>query len=200
MNKYLRDRIMRGRDSNYDYRSMDRRRGGGDRMRSDYDESYDREYSGRDYARGERRSRGRSGGMDRSYDDYDSDERFEYNSDYHDMPLEISEKHMKKWEKELKNSDGSHGAKFSKEQIVPIAQQFGINFTKDKFTEEEFTLAVNMMYSDYCKALQDSSVSGYTRPEIYVNMAKAFLCDEDFDGKPYEKLALYYHCIVEYDE
>ena len=31
-------------------------------------------------------------------------------------------------------------------------------------------------------------------------MAKAFLCDKDFEGKPYEKLALYYYEIVEYDD
>ena len=34
------------------------------------------------------------------------------------------------------------------------------------------------------------------RLEVYIDLAHAFLKDEDFDGSPDEKLALYYHCIV----
>ena len=209
MNKYLRDRLMGRSNMDYAPRGSGRRGRRGDRN-SDYEED-DRAYSGRDYARGGSGRGGRSGGSrggrsggydraDMGYDDYDEYRDFEYNYDMHDAPMELSEKHIKKWEKEVKNSDGSHGAKFSKEQIIPIAQQYGIQFDKDKFTEEEFTMAVNMMYSDYCKAFQDSSVSGYSRPELYINMAKAFLIDKDFEGKPYEKLALYYFCISEYDD
>ena len=41
---------------------------------------------------------------------------------------------------------------------------------------------------------------GITLPEAYINMAKAFLHDKDFDGTPSEKLAMYFYGVVEYGE
>ena len=211
MNRYLRDRLM-GRDSRRGVPGSGRR----DRM-TDYDDddymdesSYGRSdsaYSGRRGSQGRGASqRGRQpymgrdsrGRRDMMYDEYDDYQDFEYNYDMHDKPMELSEEDIHKWESKVKNADGSKGAKFHKDQIIPLARQMGINF--DKFTEDEFVMAVNMMYSDYCRALQESSVSNYSRPEPYVHMAKAFLCDKDFDGEPYEKLALYYYEIVKYEE
>lgn len=145
-----------------------------------------------------RDSRGGYGRRDMNYDDYDSHEDMEYNYDMRKKPLELSKKDLKKWEKELENSDGSHGGHFHKDQIIPLAKQFGVKF--DDFTEEEFVMAVNMMYADYSLALQEASVQQYNKPELYIHLAKAFLCDEDFDGEPYEKLALYYYAIVDYEE
>jgi len=113
---------------------------------------------------------------------------FEYNQ-YDGMGMELTRKEMKKWEKAMENSDGSRGFKFKEEQILPITQQHGIKFGKD-FSEEEFVLAVNMLYSDYCKVLGGDL-------QLYIKMAKAFLCDDDFDGTGSEKLALYYRYIVD---
>lgn len=64
----------------------------------------------------------------------------------------------------------------------------------DEFGRHTFCLAMNMMYSDYCKVAQKF---GADRPEFYAEMAKAFLKDKDFDGNGEEKLWLYYKCIVE---
>lgn len=209
MNRYMKDRLMgmdsrRGvpgsgrRDRNYGYDEYDN---------NEYTHgNRDREYEGREMSeRGKvpQRDRGYdrpgrdSRRRDMMYDDYENYRDFEY-MDYHKGDLELSEKDIRKWEKTVKNSDGTTGAKFYKDQIIPLAKQMGITF--DKFTEDEFMMAVNMMYSDYCRALQDSSVPNYMRPEPYVHMAKAFLCDKDFNGKPYEKLAIYYYEIVDYDE
>lgn len=210
MNRYIRDRIM-GRDER---RGVP---GSGRRDRMDYDDDdYMDEYS---YGRSDSAYSGRRGSQSRgtsqrgrksysgrdsrgrrnmSYDDYDDYRDFEYNYDMHDQPMELSDEDIRKWGSKVKNADGSRGAKFHKDQIIPLASQMGIEF--DKFTEEEFVMAVNMMYSDYCMALKESSFPNYSRPEPYVNMAKAFLCDKDFDGKPYEKLALYYYEIVKYEE
>lgn len=208
MNEYIRDRLMgrmdersrsrydsrqmRGRDRNYDYdeRSDDYRR--------DRNYDYEERRDGRRGVAGSSRGNYRGGRQDRAYDDYDDYDQFEYNYDMHEKSLELDKKKIKEWEKDLKNEDGSTGPKFSKEQIMPVAQQVGIKF--DKFNEDEFVLAVNMMYSDYCKALKDSAYPHYERPEVYVNLAKAWLCDKDFEGEPYEKLALYYYSIVEFDE
>ena len=41
---------------------------------------------------------------------------------------------------------------------------------------------------------------GVDIPEYYADLAKAFLRDKDFDGKPEEKLYLYYKTIVEQDD
>lgn len=209
MNRYMRDRIM-GRDGRRGVPGSGRR----DRGRYD-DEVYMDEYprrrrdsmyeereeprGGKGYERGGQSYRpDRNYQRDMRYDDYDDYHDFEYNYDMHDQPLELKPEDIRKWEKDVKNADGSRGAKFSRDQVIPIARQLGIQF--DKFTEDEFLMAVNMMYSDYCTALQDASFPNYMRPEPYIHMAKAFLCDKDFDGKPYEKLAIYYYEISEYEE
>lgn len=68
-----------------------------------------------------------------------------------------------------------------------------------KMTKEKYKhyLAMNMVYSDYCKVAKKYGVD---TPEFYADMAKAFLRDKDFDGKPEEKLYLYYKSIVEKDD
>lgn len=208
MNRYMRERLMnrdgrRGvpgsgrRDRGYDDEVyMDkypRRRG--DSM---YEEPKEQR-GGRGYERGKQPYRSdRNYQRDMRYEDYDDYRDFEYNYDMKEHPLELREDEIKKWESKVKNSDGTRGAKFHKDQIVPFAHQLGIEF--EDFTEDEFVMTVNMMYSDYCSALQASSFPNYNRPEPYIHMAKAFLCDKDFEGKPYEKLALYYYEIVEYDD
>lgn len=215
MNRYLMDRIMGNRSIPRDGRQGVRgsgRYGMGERDRVPYMGGYDeRSYGRGDYAHMERedsRSRGgyerggqsgdyRRGGRDMSYDDYGDYREFEYNSE---MPMELNKQDLRRWEGELKNADGSHGPKFSKEQIISIAHQHGVEFKESKFTEDEFVMAVNMLYSDFCGAVQKAGIPGYDRPELYVHMAKAWLCDDDFEGKPYEKLALYYHVIVEHDD
>lgn len=219
MNRYLMER-MRGsddRDGRQGVKGTGRYGIGGSRY---YGRRGDRAEDGYDYARGEdyqdsANSRMRSGTRrsgqpydrpgntarqsrydrrDMGYDDYSHHSEFEYNED---APMELTGKEIRKWEHRLENADGSHGAKFTKDQIVPMAKQYGIKF--DKITEDEFTMTVNMMYADYCMALQEASMPNYSRPEPYIHLAKAFLFDEDFEGEPYEKLALYYCAIVEYD-
>lgn len=213
MNRYLRDRLMRSHDERGDEEYMDGRQGvkgtgrygiGGSRYYGDrergerdrrYDERSDRNYDSR--GRDERRD-SYDNRRDRAYDDYDNASDFEYN-DMHSK-LELDKKILKNWAEDLKNADGTKGPKFDKDKIIPMAKQFGIEFDKKKFTEDEFVMTVNAMYSDYCEALQQSGHPHYSKAEPYIHLAKAFLCDEDFEGKPYEKLALYYYDIVEYDD
>lgn len=159
-------------DMNYDNRNDYARN------RRDYgseygDRAYDRGYSQPDYRY-----------------DYMEDERDrQYDYDYADGDShKLTKKDIKKWEKDIENADGTMGKKYSKEQIMPIAQQLGIKF--NDFTEDELVMTANMLYSDYCKVLGSDMM-------IYVKLAKAFLEDDDFDGKGSEKLMLYYKCIVE---
>lgn len=176
MNPYMRRRVL-----GLDRRSMsrrDRRRGYSDRQDwDDYDEAP--------------RRRGR----DMMYDDYPYEEtEYDYASHGSDR---LTRRDIQEWMHELDNADGSHGAKFQKDQIMDVLRQRGMSI--DGVSEDEFVLTVNMMYSDYCCALRDSSVPNVDRPEPYINMAKAFLHDKDFDGTPSEKLAMYFYGVVEYD-
>lgn len=204
---------MRMRDSMHDSRRMPPRNSRGEFMRRDrgyddrdeygMDERRDRGYEDdryrderrdRNYGRDERRDReyrderrdrnyGRDERRDRGYDDYDS----EYDMEYNDMRM-LDHHTIEKWMENLENADGSRGGKFSKEQIRRVTEQHGVKF--QKYTGDEFRAAVNMMYPDYCKVL-GSDVG------IYVKMAREFMDDPDAGVKGGEKLAAYYHCIVE---
>lgn len=213
MRERLRDRA-RGRmmDRRYDWA---RGRGGRDfeRMMEEYDRRGDYARGGRGGSQGGRGGSqgGRRGGQsdreysdrrgrDMRYDDYEDPRDFEYNSDNAEEEMELTPEDLKEWGKKLKNIDNSKGPKFDKNQIIPLARQHDIEFKEDEFTEDEFVLAVNVVYSDYAEALQKSGLATYNRPEPYIHLAKAWLCDPDFEGKPYEKLALYYYTIVGYDD
>lgn len=155
----------------YGFGGNDFARGGRGRGR-DRAESYNDMYYEEDMARGGR-------GRDRNYEEYDMDSH------------QLKSKDIKKWEKELKNADGTRGPKYQEEQVVQMAKQMNIRF--DEYSEELFTAIVNMMYSDYCKVLGGDAM-------LYIKLAKSFLEDEDFDGSPKEKAMLYYKCIVEKDD
>ena len=160
-------------DMSYDDRLYDRQDYARNGMRQDYGEY--NEY--RDYARRRRDSRGR----------YMRD-RGEYDTDY------FSQRDIDRWKRSMINEDGSRGEHFTKEQVEQYAKQSGISV--GSFGEAVFCLAMNMMYSDYCMVAKKY---GFDRPEVYAELAKAFLDDKDFDGEPEEKLYLYYKCIVEKD-
>lgn len=125
----------------------------------------------------------------------DYEDRRDYRRDYedgHDVPLELSKKDIHSWERAMRNSDGSKGAHYDLQQVVQAAEHLGISF-KD-FDERELCVTTNMFYSDYCTVLA-KYVPHEKMLHACVELAKAFLEDEDApEGS--EKLALYYHCIV----
>ena len=112
--------------------------------------------------------------------------------DYHRMP-KLSKTDIHHWKQMMENEDGTRGPHYDMQQIVDIAEKHGIKF--DEFDEKEFCIAVNMMYSDYCKVAKK-----YVAPDkelaFFADLAKAFLEDED-GPEASEKLALYFHCIVD---
>ena len=195
MNKFARMLMQDGRNpygSRGGYVRSDRR--------SDYEDDYamrgnrDRRDYENDYARGGRRDRE----MDyASYNDKrmrDRDYEENYSRDY-GKPKMFSHKDMETWKSMMKNEDGTRGVHFREEQVKRACEQAGIDC--EEFGEDVFCLAMNMMYSDYCKVAKKYGVD---MPEYYADLAKAFLRDKDFDGKPEEKLYLYYKAIVEQDD
>ena len=141
-------------------------------------EMYD--FGGYDYARG-RGGRGRR--------DYGEDEeKMEYGK--------MSKNDYKEWGKMLENADGSRGEHFQKDHIEQLARQMGVD-VHSLGGIEVFAMTMNMMYADYCAVAKKYGVD---RPEFYADLAKGFLHDKDYKGKPEEKLWLYYKCVVSDDE
>ena len=130
---------------------------------------------------------------DRRMRDYDDEE--DYRRRDYGKPKMFSRKDMETWKSMMRHEDGTRGEHFRKDQVKHACQQAGIDC--EEFGEDVFCLAMNMMYSDYCKVAKKYGVD---MPEYYADLAKAFLRDKDFDGKPEEKLYLYYKAIVEQDD
>lgn len=154
-------------DSNYDY--------------TDYPE-YDYARTGRnrdrgygnmtDYARGRSRDYGRG-----SYYGF-------YDGDY------LEDDDLMEWSKDLmKEVEEKDKAFFSKENMERKAEEMGIKF--DKFSFPEFYTTALMMYTDYHATLGTSNM------EVYLKLAKDWLCDEDAELQYGEKLSAYYESIVE---
>lgn len=143
-----------------------------------------------------RRERDYDDDMRRYRRDYDDDVRYAktHTKDYGE-PEMFSRRDIETWKSIMHNEDGTRGEHFRPEQVRMACQQTGIDY--EEFGEHIFSLAMNMMYSDYCKVAKKY---GIDHPEFYADLAKAFLRDKDFDGKPEEKLYLYYKTIVEKDD
>lgn len=203
-----------GRDYNYDYREYDMARGNraysqqdNARGRRDYERGrqYDMAYDYTDmnmagrgnyrpieamgyftgYYGGEDMGRGRGR---RDYRGYDYG--YDYTGDYGEN---LTKEELTHWSKKLMGEmEDKDKQFFAKENIMRKAKEMGIKF--DKFNEEEFYVAVLMMYTDYCKTL------GSANMDIYLRLAKDWLEDDDVSVKGGEKLAVYHDNIVEEDD
>lgn len=160
-----------------------------------------RDYYGHNEHEREHDERGHRGNVDfegsmdfkRSRDYRDSrDYRGTY--DGHGEAPRLTKSDLKRWGSMMENFDGSHGYYYDVNHIDEVADKLRLSF-KD-FSEKEFCAAVNMMYSDYGHILKRYAKSSEELLMVCAEMAKAFL--EDPDGpEPSEKLALYFHCIVD---
>ena len=148
-----------------------------------------RDYSGKEYYI---RSRDAMDyGMDsrRDYGDYDMRDSRDYR-DYNKKKQYLTDKEIEHWSEKLKREVEEKDKQFfTKEHIKKRAEEMGIKF--DKFNLEEFYVTVLMMYTDYCKTL------GTANMDIYLRLAKDWLCDEDIAVKYGEKLSAYHDYIVE---
>lgn len=162
-----------------------------DRMGDDYGYSNSYDERGGDYAQSSRQYDRYNGGsygerMNRYYPVRRSG-YFDYNTYGGDYAsggnFKLSPSEIRKWDAELKKG----GSTYTVDQVRQVAQQHGIRF--DEFSPELLTAVANMMHSDF-KSVVNGDVG------MFVKMAKAFLCDEDFDGEPEEKAYLYYNAIV----
>ena len=172
-----------------DYDDRDYRRDYDDDYRRDYDDRarghIDYEYDRRDYEDGRRGVRGTGRGRNRRMDRAD----VEHDSKY------LTKSEMHHWKSMMRNVDGSHGEHFDMQQCLTVANKLGISFKE--FTEKEFCMAMNMMYSDYCKTVR-KYVPEEKHLMFYGDLALDYLEDPDaIEGS--EKLAIQYRCMVEHE-
>ncbi len=118
-----------------------------------------------------------------------------YNVDYAMAEHRLSRSDLEHWKRNIENEDGTTGAHFNREDVERAAKAANINL--DYFGREDFCMAMNMLYSDYCATAKKY---GVYQPEFFAELARDFLKDKDFDGDGKEKLMLYYKCIVEKDD
>lgn len=161
---------------------------------ADRDYDYDSR-RGRDYA-DERRDYDMRG-MDRDYMDRDYDMRrgdmraFDVRGSYdgHNKKY-LEDREIERWSKRLMKEVEEKDKQFLKmENIIKRAENMGIKF--EEFTPDEFYVTLLMLFTDFSKAL------GTVNPDIFIKLAKYWLCDEDAGLQYGEKLAAYYYHIVE---
>lgn len=135
------------------------------------------------------------------YDDYERDSRRgvkgtgRYSKMRNDRgeTLCLSKFDLARWGRMLKNSDGTTGKHFDMREAEDAARQIGIRF--NEYSEKEFCMAMNMLYSDLCE-VNRAFISPEKEAHYYAKCAQAWL--EDDDGpSPSEKLALYFYCIAD---
>lgn len=187
------DRARRDRDRD-DYRMRDGRQGV--RGTGRYGIGGSRYYGSRDY--GDREH-------DREYDredDYRRDREYrDYNYDPHDYSaaggadMRLTKDDLRTWKRMLRNTDGTIGEHFDRDQIARVSEQVGARF--NGYDESELCMTANMLYSDYGDVLR-AYIPKDKEATIYTKLARAFLEDEDAPQGA-EKLALYYYCIVKDD-
>lgn len=108
----------------------------------------------------------------------------------HLMHCKLKPSDLTAWAEGMKNADGTQGAHWTKEQTTAAAKMAGV--LMGHVSQEDFWVAMNMMYSDYSLMADKFNVN---KPEFFAEMAKAFLFDKD-GPDPDEKLAAYYWAIV----
>lgn len=141
---------------------------------------------------------------DRNYDEpryrdhrdmnYENDYR-QNGMDYHNYPMNdygggyLNRDELHAWKRMLCDElEKGECEMFSDDKILKRAKENGIRF--ENFTEDEFIVAVLMMYTDYGKTLGKANI------DTYVKMANDFLCDEDAGVKYGEKLTAYFDHVV----
>lgn len=105
---------------------------------------------------------------------------------YEQMECELYEHiygpHFTSWKyddavSELKNEDGTVGPHWTVQQITEYAKAHGLQYRD--YNEYDFAYVMNMVYSDYRGAVQDST-------DAYFMLARAFIEDKDApEGKAF---------------
>lgn len=99
------------------------------------------------------------------------------------------DKELKQWSKRLLSElEDKHKQLFNMEHVTKRAEEMGIRF--EEFSPFELYTTALMLFTDFKDALSTTNL------DIYLKMAKYWLCDEDAELQYGEKLRAYYETIV----
>ena len=128
----------------------------------------------------------------------------------------FDEEHARYAVEGMENEDGSKGPHWTVEETTSVANQMGINLKSEKHNKWDWYVAMNMIYSDFYKAVV--AMTGSANTKHFAELAKAWICDKDIsegkmwhyyvyimcddddnDYKAAEKRAKYYSEYRDYD-
>ncbi|MBR5795471.1 MAG: hypothetical protein IKY26_04960 [Erysipelotrichaceae bacterium] len=79
----------------------------------------------------------------------------------------------------MENEDGSKGPRWSIEEAERVAQQYGVNLKGEKFNKYDWFVALNMIRSDFYRAV--INMTGSDNVKHFVELTKAWLNDKDIE-------------------
>lgn len=79
----------------------------------------------------------------------------------------------------MENEDGTHGAHWSIDETTTVANQYNVNLKTVKFNKYDWFVALNMIYSDYFRAIVNITNTDHVKS--FVELTKAWLNDKDVD-------------------
>lgn len=91
----------------------------------------------------------------------------------------FDEEHARYAVEGMENEDGTKGPHWAVEETTSVANQMGINLKSEKHNKWDWYVAMNMIYSDYYKAVV--AMTGSANTKHFAELAKAWLCDKDID-------------------
>lgn len=94
----------------------------------------------------------------------------------------FDEEHARYAVENMENEDGSKGPHWTVEETTSVANQMGINLKSEKHNKWDWYVAMNMIYSDFYKAVV--AMTGSANTKHFAELAKAWICDKDIsEGK-----------------
>lgn len=158
----------------------------------------DRAMKRMDRSNGRRNDRRYYGTNDRNYrNDYNSDyygHETERNYDYarYDRKYErdVEDDYYQELERWISKLKRKNKFNINESQVIEMAKRS--NLKMQDYDEKEFYATFLMMVSDYTKVSSD--------PQVFIEMAKSFLEDDDTELKGSEKLCKYLYAIVLNDD
>ena len=81
--------------------------------------------------------------------------------------------------KKMENEDGTKGPRWSVEEAERLAAQYGVNLHSEKFNKYDWFVALNMIRSDFYRAVVN--MTGSDNVKHFVELTKAWLNDKDIE-------------------
>ena len=86
----------------------------------------------------------------------------------------FDEEHARYAVEGMENEDGTKGPHWTVEETTSVANQMGINLKSEKHNKWDWFVAMNMIYSDFYKAVV--AMTGSANTKYFAELAKAWQC------------------------